>query len=140
MFLSFNNLELLDKKIVIVEDDPLTIKYYETLLRNSGAEILIFKNGTSFLEEIKNKDLTANIVFMDLLIPFVNGIECTRIFRKTRKNTPVIMVTAYHSEQCKRDAFVAGCNEFILKPVFPERFAWLLEKYLISEPAITISR
>ena len=130
MVLSFNNLELLDKKVIIVEDDLPSIKYYETLLRNSGAELVIFRNGKDFVEYISNGENEASLVLMDFLVPFVNGIECTRIMRKTRKNTPVIMLTAYSSEQSKNEAFIAGCNEYILKPVFPERFVFLLEKYI----------
>jgi CheY-like chemotaxis protein len=133
MILSFNNLELLDKKIIIVEDDIPSIKYYETLLKNSGAEILIFRNGKDFVEYISNENNKPGIVFMDFLIPFVNGIECTRILRKTDKSTPVIMLTAYFSDQTKNEAFIAGCNEYILKPVFPERFVYMLEKYLKLE-------
>jgi CheY-like chemotaxis protein len=137
MILSFNNLELLEKKIIIVEDDLPSIKYYETLLRNSGAEIIVFRNGKDFVEYISKNDNKPGIVFMDFLVPFVNGIECTRILRKTGSSTPVIMLTAYYSEQCKNEALVAGCNEFVLKPVFPERFVYLLEKYLIPETIVT---
>jgi len=45
MALNINNLKLTGKKIVIVEDDPLSIKYYQILLQNSGADIKIFLNG-----------------------------------------------------------------------------------------------
>jgi CheY-like chemotaxis protein len=140
MIHSFNNFELLDKKIIIVEDDIPSIKYYETLLRSSGAEVLVFRNGKDFIEYITKDDNKFNIVFMDFLIPFINGIECTRILRQKRKSTPVIMLTAYFSEQCKNEALVAGCNEYILKPVFPERFVYILEKYLKMEAAFTLSR
>jgi CheY-like chemotaxis protein len=76
-------------------------------------------------------------VIIDFLIPFVNGIECVRLFRKERKNVPVLMLTAYFSEQSKNEAFIAGCNEYILKPVFPEKIYCLLQKYL--HPQITFS-
>ena len=52
---------------------------------------------------------------MDFLIPLINGIDCVRIFRKERKDTPVIMITAYSSEQAKTEAYIAGCNEYVLK-------------------------
>ena len=133
MIASFNSSELQNKRIIIVEDDLPSIKYYETLLRNSGAEITIFRNGKDFVEYLSNNDKPISLVFMDFLVPFVNGIECTRIFRKTHKTTPVLMLTAYFSEQCKNEAFIAGCDEFVLKPVFPERFVFLLEKYLRLE-------
>ena len=139
MITSFSNSELQNKKIIIVEDDLPSIKYYETLLRNSGAEIIIFRNGKDFVEYLSNNGSHISIVFMDFLVPFVNGIECIRILRKTHKSTPVIMLTAYFSEQCKNEAFIAGCDEFVLKPVFPERFAFLLEKYLRLE-TVSITR
>ena len=70
---------------------------------------------------------------MDFLVPLVNGIECMRIFRKGQKDVPVIMITAYASEQCKTEAYLAGCNEYVLKPIYPEKIVSLLEKYLLQE-------
>jgi CheY-like chemotaxis protein len=55
------------------------------------------------------------------------------MFRKTRKSVPVLMITAYSSEQSKSDAYIAGCNEYILKPVYPENVYSLLEKYFKQE-------
>jgi CheY-like chemotaxis protein len=72
---------------------------------------------------------------MDFLIPLVNGIECLRIFRRDRKNVPVLMITAYSSEQCKTEAYLAGCNEYVLKPIYPEKIFFLLEKYLLHQPS-----
>jgi CheY-like chemotaxis protein len=43
------------------------------------------------------------------------------------------MITAYSSEQSKSDAYIAGCNEYILKPIYPEAVFSLLEKYLKQE-------
>jgi CheY-like chemotaxis protein len=47
------------------------------------------------------------------------------------------MLTAYFSEHTKNEALIAGCNEYILKPVFPEKIFCLLEKYL--KPAVSYS-
>ena len=137
MNLNLNNLELHDKNIVIVEDDIPSVKYYETLMMNSGASIKVFTNGKDFLEYIDTSPGKIDLVIIDFLIPFVNGIECVRLFRKERKNVPVLMLTAYFSEQSKNEAFIAGCNEYILKPVFPEKIYCLLQKYL--HPQITFS-
>jgi CheY-like chemotaxis protein len=40
------------------------------------------------------------------------------------------MITAYSSEQAKTEAYIAGCSEYILKPIYPEKIFFLLEKYL----------
>jgi DNA-binding response OmpR family regulator len=138
MTLNINNLELADKNIVIVEDDLPSIKYYETLLKNSGADVKIFHTGKEFVDYLNNGNNIVDLVFMDFLIPLINGIECIRIFRKERKSTPIIMITAYSSEQAKTEAYIAGCNEYVLKPIYPEKIFFLLEKYLKTEVPVTI--
>jgi len=133
MSLNFSSLDLKDKTIIIVEDDVPSLRYYETLLQSSGADVKKFRTGKDFVDFINDKEAKVDLVIMDFLIPLVNGIDCTRIFRKTRKNVPVLMITAYSSEQSKSDAYIAGCNEYILKPVYPEIVYSLLEKYLKQE-------
>jgi DNA-binding response OmpR family regulator len=133
MSLNFSSLELQDKTILIVEDDVPSLRYYETLLQSSGANVVKLRTGKDFVDYITKKDARIDLVIMDFLIPLINGIDCTRIFRKERKNVPVLMITAYSSEQSKTDAYIAGCNEYILKPVYPEAVYSLLEKYLKQE-------
>jgi DNA-binding response OmpR family regulator len=137
MNLNYNKLELQDKNIIIIEDDLPSVKYYETLLMNSGANIKVLTNGKEFLDYLDTSPGKIDLVIIDFLIPFVNGIECVRLFRRERKNVPVLMLTAYFSEQSKNEAFIAGCNEYVLKPVFPEKIYFLLQKYL--RPQITYS-
>jgi CheY-like chemotaxis protein len=133
MIVNISNLELTGKHIVIVEDDRPSIKYYETLLKSSGADIRIFRTGKEFVDFISQEHKKIDLVFMDFLIPLINGIECVRVFRKVSKSVPIIMITAYSSEQAKAEAYIAGCNEFVLKPIYPEKVIFLLEKYLISD-------
>ncbi len=133
MTLSISDLNLADKKILIVEDDLPSIRYYETLLKSSGADVKIFRTGKEFIDYINKEKGKIDLVIMDFLVPLVNGIECLRIFRKEWKNVPVLMLTAYSSEQSKTEAYLAGCNEYILKPIYPEKILFLLEKYLRHE-------
>jgi CheY-like chemotaxis protein len=139
MTLNISNLELTGKNIVIVEDDLPSIRYYETLLKNSGADIKIFHTGKEFVDYLNLKNNVIDLVFMDFLIPLINGIECIRIFRKERKTIPIIMITAYSSEQAKTEAYIAGCNEYVLKPIYPEKIFFLLEKYLKTEIQVSIT-
>lgn len=130
MKLNISSLNLDNKRIVIVEDDLPSIKYYETLLKDSCGDVKIFQTGKDFVEYISRTSESIDLVIMDFLIPLINGIECIRIFRKERKDTPVLMITAYSSEQAKTDAYIAGCSEYILKPIYPEKVIFLLGKHL----------
>jgi DNA-binding response OmpR family regulator len=133
------NLKLVDKNIVIVEDDPSSSRYYETILISTGADFKIFHTGKEFVDYIMQKNKNIDLVIMDFLVPLINGIECIRIFRKERKSTPVIMITAYYSEQAKTEAFLVGCNEYLLKPIYPEKVLYFLKKYLNPNISVPFS-
>lgn len=139
MALNISSLELTGKTIVIVEDDIPSIRYYETLLKNSGADIRIFHTGKEFIDYLTLGSNNIDLVFMDFLIPLINGIECIRTLRKDRKSVPVIMITAYSSEQAKTEAYIAGCNEYVLKPIYPEKIFFLLEKYLKISARVSVT-
>jgi CheY-like chemotaxis protein len=130
--LKLSMIDITGKRIAIVEDDLASLRYYETLLRETGAIVTIYRNGKEFVDSIGKESF--DLVFMDFLVPLVNGIDCTRAFRKVNKTAPVIVVTAYFSEQTKNEAYIAGCTEFTLKPIFPEKIYIILEKYLDKKP------
>ena len=130
MGLNINQLQLEGKKIVIVDDDLPSIRYYETLLKNTGATINIFHTGKEFVEYVSETNPVIDLVFMDFLIPFINGVECIRILRQFSNEIPVIMITAYSSEQIKTEAYISGCTEYVLKPIYPEKICYLIQKYL----------
>ena len=137
--MNINNLELRGKNIIIVEDDLSSSRYYEALLINTGADFKIFHTGKEFVDYLIQENKNIDLVIMDFLVPLINGIECARIFRKERKSTPVIMITAYSSEQAKTEAYIAGCNEYLLKPIYPEKIIYLLKKYLSPNISVTFS-
>jgi DNA-binding NtrC family response regulator len=132
-------LDITGKRIAIVEDDIASLKYYETLLRETGAEVSTFRNGKEFVEAVTSGKAAFEMVFMDFLVPLVNGIDCTRAFRQVNRSAPVILITAYYSEQTKNEAYIAGCTEYNLKPIFPDKIYMILEKYLAPRRAYQIN-
>ncbi len=136
MYSDHNHLDLSGKTIAVVDDDLATIKYFEVLLKTTSADVLSFLNGNDFLNYIKDNPDTIDMVLIDYLIPYVNGIDCIRTFRKNNKITPVIMITAYYTRESKEESILAGSTEYILKPVIPERVLGLLEKYLTRKELV----
>jgi CheY-like chemotaxis protein len=128
-------LDITGKRIAVVEDDVASLKYYETLLKDTGAVLSFYRNGREFVDAVTTGNAVFDLVFMDFLIPLINGIECTRAFRQVNRSAPVILITAYYSEQTRNEAYIAGCTEYNLKPVFPDKIQMILEKYLAPRPA-----
>jgi len=126
-------LDLTGKTIAIVDDDIASIRYFEVLLKTTGASVITFMNGTEIIDYLSANPKAIDLIMIDYLIPFVNGIDCMKQIRKMNRIVPLIMVTAYYTRESKEEAFLAGCNEYILKPVIPEKILNVLKKYLIQE-------
>ena len=58
-----------------------------------------------------------DLILMDLKMPVIGGIEATKQIKKFRKDLPIIAVTAYASSYDETEAFEAGCDDYISKPL-----------------------
>jgi len=118
------------KTILVVEDDEPNFKYFEFLLKEVDAKVLWAKNGLDAIEICCSEDQQVDLVLMDVLIPFVNGSDATREIRKYYKELPIIAISAYDTFDNRERCFLAGCNEFISKPVLPEKLLETMACYL----------
>ena len=122
------------KVILVVEDDEPNYKYFEFLLKEVKASVLWVKNGLDAIEICCNEDQQVDLVLMDVLIPFVNGSDATREIRKYHKNLPILAISAYDTFDNRERCFLAGCNEFLSKPILPEKLLETMACYL--EPVV----
>jgi len=104
-----------DMRILVAEDNPINQQILEVILRLRHWECTIVNNGREAVEEAKKTRY--NIIFMDINMPVLDGIEATKEIRATDKNTPIIAVTANSDDYYRQKSFDAGMNGFITKPV-----------------------
>ncbi len=120
-----------DFTILIVEDEEINFLYLETLLENISLNIKILhaKHGKEAVEicMINHK---IDFVFMDLKMPIMSGYEATRKIKEFKPNMPIIAQTAYSTKEKKEQAFAAGCDDFISKPISEEALTEIVSKYL----------
>lgn len=109
------DLKLYNKTIVIAEDDPNSFYYLNKLLSRNDLKIYRAVNGKEVLEIIKNQKV--DLILMDLSMPQMSGLECTKIIRETDKEIKIIAQTAFASLNDRDRAIEAGCDEFISKPI-----------------------
>ena len=112
---------LKNRNIVIVEDDVSNFRYFETVLKKTQANVHWIKNGSDAINYCTNSSNHIDLVIMDILIPLITGIDATRAIKKARKDLPVIAVTAYISQDIQEKCFMAGCDEFMFKPLLPKQ-------------------
>jgi PAS domain S-box-containing protein len=119
--------------ILIVEDEEVNYLYLETLIKDLfeiGCEIIHAKNGADAVDICKENS-TINIVLMDLKMPLMNGYEATRQIKEFSPNLPIIAQTAYSRFEEKEKAILAGCDDFISKPISLETLKTSLDKLLV---------
>ena len=104
-----------------MEDDVPNYRYFEILLRETNARILWSKNGRDAVDICCSSGEKIDLVIMDILIPLITGIEVTRIIKKHNKDIPVIAVSAYATRDNRERSFLAGCNDYLLKPILPKK-------------------
>src|SRR5206468_10040712 len=104
-------------RVLIVDDHPVTRDGLRAALATSD-EIDIVGEATSGEEAIEaSKQLAPDVVFMDVRMPGMGGLEATREIRQNRPETKVILFTVEESRSAVADAIRAGVSGYLLKDV-----------------------
>ena len=104
---------------LIVEDEEINFMFIEILLLEKlkiDCHIIHAINGKEAVEICEN-NANIDLVLMDLKMPIMNGFEATRLIKEFRLNLPIIAQSAYTSDEDRKKAKEAGCNDFISKPI-----------------------
>ena len=104
-------------KILIVDDTETMRLYEQMLLSGLGYELEMVANGVEALD--KMKDWMPDLVLMDIMMPEMDGIEaCRRIKSDDElKKAKVVMVTTKNEYGRVKEAFAAGCDDYVTKPI-----------------------
>ena len=123
------------KRILLAEDNILNQEIASVILTESGFEVDIVNNGEAAVEKIRNsKNEEYDAVLMDIQMPIMNGYEAARHIRsmedKERANVPIIAMTANAFDEDRKNAFDAGMNEHIAKPIDINKLMEILGRIL----------
>lgn len=135
------NLQKVDftgKRALVVEDNELNQEIAQYLLMENGLEVTLAANGKEAAERFQNaKPQTWDIIFMDIMMPLMNGYEATRTIRAMDRpdaaEIPIIAMTANAFAEDVKAAMDAGMNEHITKPLDPEIIDSVLQKWIGPE-------
>jgi CheY-like chemotaxis protein len=106
------------KRVLIVDDDPVVSKSFDRVLAEWGYAVISAQNGDEALDKLAREDY--DVVFTDIKMPGMSGIEVAQRIKATRPWLPVVIVTGYGSDENETRAKRAGVNAFLRKPLSPE--------------------
>jgi len=125
--------KLKGKHVLLCEDHPLNQTIAKALLKEKGVLVDIAENGQEGVTHFANSAINYyNAILMDIRMPVMDGLEATRriraLTRSDAKTVAIIAMTADAFEESMREAKGAGMNDYVTKPIEPEKLYQALAK------------
>jgi DNA-binding response OmpR family regulator len=120
--------------IMIVEDDSFVMDIYQTKLTLEGFAIIAANNGIEALKKLESGDCNPDLILLDIVMPFVNGLEVLKKIKDNDKwnKIPVILLTNLSQKEEIGQGFVLGAKDYLIKSHFTP--SEVLEKIRIYLP------
>lgn len=116
--------------VLIVDDNPANLQLASELLRGLNIQVVQANSGQQALSICETEKF--DIIFMDIQMPGMDGIETTRRLRKTEtgtQRTPIIALTAHSMTEQKAELLIAGMDDCVSKPVSETQLAHIINRW-----------
>jgi hypothetical protein len=117
-------------EVLVAEDHPVNRQYMAALLENLGHRPHFTTNGEEAVQAARERRF--DIVLMDLHMPVLDGVGATRAIRalpeRAAATVPIVALTADAFPETRERCLVAGMNDFLTKPVSPQKLASALRR------------
>jgi CheY-like chemotaxis protein len=124
------------RKILVVDDDPVVGKSFSRVLSNKGYAVITAGNAQEALTKLQ--DAKYDVVFTDIKMPGMDGLELAEQVKAKHPWIPVVIVTGYGTTANEARAKAAGVSAFLHKPLSPEMIEGSAANALL-EPAPIIA-
>ncbi len=116
-------------KLLIADDEQIVIDSLSFIVNKSFSSVFTIESARSGREAIEKAErLIPDIIFMDINMPGINGIEAIRELRSKLRDCIFIILTAFDQFDFAKDALKLGVSEYLLKPVNREKIISTLQK------------
>ena len=131
--------------LLLAEDNPVNQKLARMMLKKAGYQVEIANNGKEALQKFSSDPETFHLIFMDVQMPEMDGMEATRAIRKAeskrrngddpRTRIPIIAMTANAMAGDREKCLEAGMDDYVSKPIKRELVFQMIDKYVLNKEA-----
>lgn len=120
-------------RILLAEDNPVNQKLANLMLTKAGYQVTVSGNGRETVEKYSSSPQNFDLIFMDVQMPEMDGLEATGKIRNLGfHDIPIVAMTAHamkgHREKCVK----AGMNDYVTKPIKREIVFEMIEKWVLK--------
>lgn len=118
-------------KVLMVEDEEDTASLLKFLLERASYQVVHAKDGRQ-AQELISTMAPPDIVLLDVMLPFLSGLQVLTVIRKREgwKKVPIVMLTADGSEHDIKRALENGANDYMIKPFNPRELTSRLKRFV----------
>ncbi|KAI9891982.1 MAG: Histidine kinase [Vezdaea aestivalis] len=125
-------------RVLVAEDNPINQEVVLRMLKQEDIyDVAVAKDGQEAFDAVKASMASSspfNLVFMDIQMPNVDGIQSTRRIRELGYNAPIVALTAFAEESNVKDCMASGMNHFLAKPIRRPALKQVLKTYCSTIP------
>lgn len=118
------------KRILVVDDDPVIGKSFDRVLSGKGYAVITAADGEEALRKLSTE--TYDVVFTDIRMPGMSGLEVVERVKASQPWLPVVIVTGYGTGENEARATAAGVAGFLRKPLSPDMIQGTTEMALAA--------
>jgi len=123
------------KRILIVEDNQLSLILLKQLLQVHGYEIMGTSDGLEAIDIARYEQ--PDLILMDIRLPDICGLDVTRLLKRDNqtRTIPIIAVTALATPEYEKKGLESGCDAYIAKPITLDNLLRTIESFFTSAPS-----
>ncbi|MBI4645581.1 MAG: response regulator [Bacteroidia bacterium] len=115
------------KVLLLAEDDKVSIKYFENILKPTNIQLIISENGLDAINICNQKKV--DIVLMDVQLPEIDGYTAVRQIKTAHPDIIIIAETANAMQEDREKCLAAGFDDYIAKPIRKKDLLEIIGKY-----------
>lgn len=101
--------------VAIIDDDLPILEYLETVFESDGWKTNAYETPVAFIKELQN--VRPDVIFLDLMMPGINGIQVIQYLRKNKIKIPIVVITALSQREIIARVKEYGVSHFLTKPL-----------------------
>lgn len=123
-------------KILVIDDEPQVGMIFTKVLQSAGYEVVASESGEDGLNKLSTNP---DVVFLDIKLPGIDGIETLRRMRKNAPTIPVVMMTAFQTVDTAVESMRLGACDYLIKPLDNNRIKEVVKHALLvgGSPAMS---
>jgi osomolarity two-component system, sensor histidine kinase SLN1 len=129
-------------RVLVADDNSVNVEVVSKLLRLEDIyDVTIAKDGQEAYDIVKanmDKNIRFDVIFMDIQMPNLDGLQSTRLIRKMGYEAPIVALTAFSEESNVKECMESGMDEFLAKPIRRPALKQVLKRFatIPEEPEV----